>query len=149
MEKLVSGLFKIVCATCPAHAVIHESVRYQDGLLVHYECHDKEYLVAMYPHLTRAIVHKDGGRWLYAFNVVKPDVSCLHEPIECVYVLDTELEPMSPERIAEMHKHLSESLPIAEVSGRPSFCETEEAWIDLLAEGRKTLALLARFVGKT
>ncbi len=144
--NLVSGLFKIVCATCPAHAVVHESVRYQDGLLVHYECHGKHHLGAMYPYFQRVIVHRNGERYQYAFNVQKPDVSCLREPIDCVHVLDTELESLSPEKVAEMHQQLAERLPLAEAAPRsPAF--TEDEWNQFLAEGRKTLDLLARFAG--
>lgn len=105
--KLVSGLFKIVCATCPAHAVVHESVRYQDGLLVHYECHGKQY---------------------------------------CVHVLDTELESLSPEKVAEMRRQLAERLPAIEAAVRPE-SYTEDEWIQLIADGHKTLDLLSRFAG--
>lgn len=142
--KLVSGLFKIVCATCPAHAVVHEHVRYQDGLLIHYECHGKQYLAAMYPYFSRVIQFMDGERWSYSFNVQKPDVSGLREPIECVHVLDTELESLSPEKCTEMHRQLAERLPAVEAAARPDGY-TEAEWDQLIAEGHKTLALLSRF----
>lgn len=144
--KLVSGLFKIVCATCPAHAVVHESVRYQDGLLIHYECHGKQHLVAMYPYFQRVITHKNGERHAYSFNVVKPDVSCLTEPVECIYVLDTELDSLSPPYVADMHQQLAERLPAVEAAVRPE-SYTEDEWSQLIADGHKTLDLLSRFAG--
>jgi len=141
---LVSRLFKIVCATCPAHAVVHEQVRYQDGLLIHYECHGKTYLAMMYPYFSRALTHKNGDRCQYSFNVVKPDVSFLPEPIEHIYVLDTELDGLSQDRCAEMRRQLAENFPRAEAAPRPAHY-SEDEWSQILAEGRKTLDLLTRF----
>lgn len=144
MSQLVSGIFKIVCATCPAHAVVHESARYQDGLLIHYECHGKQHLAAMYPYFQRVLIHRNGERYQYAFNVVKPDLSCLREPIDCIYVLDTEMESMSPEKVTELHRQLAERLPVIEAAVRPE-SYTEDDWRQLIADGHKTLDLLARF----
>ena len=144
VENLVSGLFKIVCATCPAHAVVHEHVRYQDGLLVHYECHGKQYIAMMYPYFSRVIQYRNGERYAYSFNVQEPNVSELREPIECIHILDTELDSVSPERCREMHKQLAERLPAVEAAARPNGY-TEDEWEKLLADAHKTLALLARF----
>lgn len=141
---LVSGLFKIVCATCPAHAVVHEQVRYQDGLLIHYECHGRQYLAAMYPYLSRVITHRDGTRYSYAFNVRAPDVSVLHEPVDCIYILDTELESLGPAKLSELHQHMMERLPIAEKAEKPNMYSDDE-WKAILADARKMLDLLTRF----
>ena len=144
--NLVSGLFKIVCATCPAHATVHASVRYQDGLLVHYECHGAQHLAAMYPYFSRTITQRNGDRYRYSFNVVKPDVSCVGEPIECIYVLDTELDSLSPTMVAEMRQQLTKRIPIAEAEPTPSMYGDDE-WKEILADGRKALTLLTRFAG--
>lgn len=141
MSTLVSGLFKIVCATCPAHVAVHESVRYQDGILIHYECHGKQHLGVMYPYFERTITIKNGARYRYVFNSINPDVSCLTEPIDCIYVLDTELESLSPEKVTKMHEQLADGIQRAE---KPSFLSDEE-WAQRLAEGHNALALLARF----
>jgi hypothetical protein len=142
--RLVSGLFKIVCATCPAHANVIASVVYQDGLLIHYECHGKTYLAAMSPYFSRVITHRDGERCQYTFNVKSPDVSCLREPIDCIHVLDTELKALSRGECVEMRRQLAAGFAKAEVAKRPDGY-TEAEWSQLLSDGRKTLDLLTRF----
>lgn len=141
---LVSGLFKIVCATCPAHAVVHEQVRYQDGLIIHYECHGKQFIVAMYPYISRVITHRDGGRYQYAFNVQKPDLGCLHEKVDCIYVLDTELESLSPDKVTEMSNGIAERLKECEGMEKPSYLSAEE-WSEVLEEARRALTMLSKF----
>ena len=144
-SKLVSGLFKIVCATCPAHAVVHASVPYQDGLVIHYECHGKQYLAAFRPVFTRTVVHGT-ERYAYAFFVQKPDVSNLREPIECIHVLDTELDPLSPKEVAEMRDNLAKHLP-PEGAPRPlGFSKyNDDEWTLVLRDGHEALKLLTRF----
>ncbi len=143
MTKLVSNLFKIICATCPAYATVHTTARYQDGLLVHYECHGKHHLATLQPYITRNITYQ-GTRYAYAFNTVKPDVSVLAEPIDCLYVLDTELGSLRPAQVTELHYQLMLSLANAVAARKPDRL-TEAKWRAWLDDGHAALTLLAKF----